>query len=391
MIKNSLNIKNFRTLKKFFLEDDKGKVYDKKHIIFEKKVLANFSSNDYLGLSQDKRLKKNSVVWTKKYGTGISSSRLVTGNFDFIENLEKKLANSKKFQCASILSTGFQCNSTVIPAILDNTLGKNKEAFIFSDKLNHYSLNLGCFISRQPTLRYNHLDLNHLEMLLKKNKNKKNKLIVTETVFSMNGDSVNISNIRLLAKKYNCMLYFDEAHSVGIDGINGLGIIGEDSELHENEVVIGTFSKAFGSFGSYVLCSQVNKNRINNYCSGFIYSTALPPSVLGAIDEGVKLIPTLRYERIKLHSQSEYLRSKLIKLGFNILNSDTHIIPILFADQKKARKTHKFLLKKGFFVSLIRPPTVPRGKSRLRISLSSSISMNSINNILKILELVAKN
>ena len=388
---NKLDIQNFRTLKTFFSQDYKGKIFNKSKIIFKKKLLINFSSNDYLGLSQNKILKKRSILWTKKYGTGIASSRLVTGNYNFIENLEHKIANFKNYESGTILSSGFQCNSTVIPSLLENTLGRKKEAIIFCDKLNHYSLNLGCFLSRQNVLRYNHLDFNHLEKLLKKNKHKRNKLIVTETLFSMDGDSININDIRLLANKYDCMLYLDEAHSIGVRGVKGFGVYKDYSLKNDNEILIGTFSKAFGAYGSYVLCSYENKKKINNFCSGFIYSTALPPNVLGAIEGGFELIPKMNKEREKLDSISKYLRAELKKIGFNTMNSDSHIIPLLISDINTATKIHDSLVNKGFFVSLIRPPTVPQNRTRLRISLSSSISMRTINNFIRNLETVAKN
>ena len=181
-----------------------------------------------------------------------------------------------------------------------NSLGKRSKFYIFSDKLNHASINYGCLFSRQKCFRYEHLDLNHLEFLLKKVPINSPKIIISETLFSMDGDFVNINEIRMIAKKYNCILYLDEAHALGVYGKDGFGEVATDNKKIENEVVIGTFSKAFGSYGSFVSCSnRIYKDIVNN-CSGLIYSTALPPSVLRSIYASVKKVPKKTDARQKI-------------------------------------------------------------------------------------------
>ena len=289
------------------------------------------------------------------------------------------------------MGSGFQCNSTVIPAILENSLGRRKKSIIFSDKLNHSSIYHGCLLSKQLTKRYNHLDYDHLETLLKSNKTFGTKIIISETVFSMDGDRVNIDNLRFLAEKYNCLLYFDEAHASGVFGKNGYGLTPKKSfKNFENEIVVGTFSKAFGSYGSYVSCSKFIKNRIINLCAGLIYSTSLPPAILGSINAAVDRVPKINNVRQKLSRNSKYLKNKLIEKGFNVTNTDSQIIPIIFSDYKRCRDLADKFINNGFYISPILPPTVPLGKSRLRVSLTKFITKKDINTFLEILSYLSK-
>ncbi len=378
------NIKNLRKLRKIFLIDDKGKKLSNGKIIFNKKVLYNFSSNDYLGLSYNKEIINSSVKWTKKFGSSLSSSRLISGNLNLIEHIEKKISILKNKERTIIMGSGFQCNSTVIPVVIDNSLGKVKEGIIFTDKLNHSSIYHGCVLSRQKILRYRHLDYNHLEDLLKKNNKINNKLIVSETVFSMDGDICNIDSLRFLAKKYNSILYLDEAHASGIFGPKGYGISTLKKNNNPNEIVIGTFSKAFGSYGSYVSCSKQMKEKIINFCAGLIYSTALPPSVLGAISKSTDLVPRMKKEREKLLSVSRYFVNKIRRKNFYIPDTQSQIIPLIFKDIKKCDYLSKVLQDNGFYILPIKPPTVPEGKSRLRISLTTLISKKNIDKFVDI-------
>lgn len=386
MKKINTNIKNFRKLTDLSLLNDNYKKLPKGFVNCKKKILKNLSSNDYLGLSRDEELIRESIIWTKKYGTSLSSSRLVSGNLDRISEIEKKISKFKMKNQTLIMGSGFQCNSTVIPAILENTLGKRKKAIIFSDKLNHSSIYHGCLLSNQLTRRYEHLDYNHLESLLKSNKNFSTKMIISETVFSMDGDVADIDYLRFLAEKYNCLIYFDEAHASGIFGKNGYGLTPKLSfKNYENEIVVGTFSKAFGSYGSYVACSKTIKDRIINLCAGLIYSTSLPPSILGSINAAVDKVPKLNNLRQKLLSNSKKFRDVLIKNGFNNINSASQIIPIIFSEDEKCRFLAEEIKNNGFYISSIFPPTVPKGKSRLRVSLTKFVTNKDIYTFLDIL------
>ena len=350
-------------------------------ITVDGKNLINFSSNDYLGLSKNKNLISSSKKWTDIYGTSLSSSRLISGNLEKIVSIEKKISKNTGFEKTLILGGGFLLNSTLIPALTGNTLGKRNKTLIFSDKLNHSSINIGCQLTRQKILRYKHLDLSHLEYLLKKASIKIPKIIISETLFSMDGDVVDIKNLRLIAKKYNCLLYLDEAHSMGVFGKRGFGL--SSLEKNNNEVVVGTFGKSFGSYGGFVASSEKNYKKIVNLCSGLIYSTALTPGNYGSIDEAVNLMPKLNKLRIKLLENSNFLISQLNKIGVSTGNSSSHIIPLIFGDENKCIKLQSFLKSKGFFVKIIRPPTVAKGSERIRLSLTATMSSETIKKFIE--------
>ena len=228
--------------------------------------------------------------------------------------------------------------------------------------------------------------MNHLEYLLKKNKFKKNpKFILSESVFSMEGDFADITSLVNLKKKYNSFLFLDEAHATGIYGDNGFGLSTKFS--NDIDCVTGTFSKAFGSFGAYVCCSKNLKSFLINKCPSFIYSTSLPFSLLASIYSGIKIIPKLKNERKKLIKNSYFLRKILKKDNFDIGNSQSNIIPIIIGDSKKTIFFSKKLEKKGFYVAPIRPPSVPPNSSRLRISITSCHSQTSIKKLFNFLKM----
>ena len=352
---------------------------------YKQKTLLNFSSNDYLGLSQNKTIKNDTIKIIKKYGIGSGSSRLVSGNFDFHEKIENELAKKKKSEAAIIFSTGYLANYSILSSIFNSNIFK-KKPLVFSDKLNHQCIYEGCKNKNINFFRFHHNDMNHLEYLLKKNKFKSNpKFILSETVFSMDGDFADIEGLVKLKKKYNSFLFLDEAHATGIYGDNGFGL----SLKFNNDIdcVTGTFSKAFGSFGAYISCSKNLKSFLINKCPSFIYSTSLPFSLLASIYSGIKIIPKLKNERKKLIKNSFYLRRILKKENFNIGNSQTNIIPIIIGDSKKTISISKGLERKGFYVAPIRPPSVPPNSSRLRISISSCHSQDNIKKLFNSLKM----
>ena len=352
---------------------------------YKNRVLLNFSSNDYLGLSQNNIIKRDTIKIIKKYGIGSGSSRLVSGNFDFHEKIERELAKKKKSETTIIFSTGYLANYSILSSILSSNIFK-KNPIVFSDKLNHQCIYEGCKDKRINFLRFHHNDMNHLEYLLKKNKFKQNpKFILSESIFSMDGDFADIESLVNLKKKYNSFLFLDEAHATGVYGKNGFGLSLEFN--NDIDCVTGTFSKAFGSFGAYVSCSKNLKSFLINKCPSFIYSTSLPFSLLASIYSAIKIIPKLKNERKKLIKNSYFLRTMLNKEGFNIGNSQTNIIPIIIGNSKKALIISKKLEKKGFYVVPIRPPSVPPNSSRLRISITSSHSQNNIKKLFKFLKM----
>ena len=376
---NELKIKGLDRYLKTLIKIDPIKVK------YRNRVLLNFSSNDYLGLSQNNIIKRYTIKIIKKYGIGSGSLRLVVGNFDFHEKIENDLAKKKKSEAAIIFSTGYLANYSILSSILSSNIFK-KSPIVFSDKLNHQCIYEGCKNKKINFLRFRHNDMNHLEYLLKKNKFKQNpKFILSESVFSMDGDFADIAGLVNLKKKYNSFLFLDEAHATGIYGDNGFGLSTKFS--NDIDCVTGTFSKAFGSFGAYVSCSKNLKSFLINKCPSFIYSTSLPFSLLASIYSGIKIIPKLKNERKKLIKNSYFLRKILKKDNFDIGNSQTNIIPIIIGDSKKTILISKKLEKKGFYVAPIRPPSVPPNSSRLRISISSCHSQNNIKKLFNSLKM----
>ena len=355
-------------------------------IKYNNKNLLNFSSNDYLGLSNNEIMKKETVKIINKYGIGSGSSRLVSGNYNFHENIEVELAKHKKTESAIIFSTGYLANYSILSSIFNSNIFK-KDPIVFSDKLNHQCIYEGCKSNKIKFIRFHHNDMNHLEHLLKNYRLKKNpKFILSESVFSMDGDFADIENLVNLKKKYNSFLFLDEAHATGIYGKNGFGL----SLKYSNEIdcVTGTFSKAFGSFGAYVACSKNLKSFLINKCPSIIYSTAIPFSLLASIYSGIKLIPKLKNRRKKLIKNSFNFREMLKKENFNIGNSQTNIIPIIIGDSKKTILYSKKLEKNGFYIIPIRYPSVPPNSSRLRISISSCHSEKNIKKLFNSLKLI---
>ncbi len=342
------------------------------------RTMLNFCSNDYLGLSMHPLLQERSIEFIHKYGSGATASRLICGNYDFYEQVENKLAQLKQVESALVLSSGFQANISVIPALAD------RNSLILSDQLNHNSLIQGARLARCKVAVYRHNDLSHLAQLLKQNADKgfSRIFIVTESVFSMDGDVADMEGLVELAKQFNVFLIVDDAHATGVFGHKGMGL----TCGHDIDLVIGTFGKAGGSFGAYLACSKKLRIYMINCCSGLIYTTALPPSVLGAIDAALDLIPAMDAQRKTLHANAEYLRQSLHEKGWQTGSSSTQIIPIMIGKAADALELSKWLEENGILISAIRPPTVPEGSSRIRLSLSALHTRNHIDRVIDVLE-----
>ncbi len=341
-------------------------------------TLVDFCSNDYLGLAWHPLLRERANQWSQRFGSGARASRLLSGNLEGFSELESKIAAAKRTESALVLGSGFQANSSVLASLLKLKSADN-DVLVFSDRLVHASIHFGLAATRQ--IRFRHNDLDHLQQLLKKHAGSgSNLLIVTESVFSMEGSCLDVAAVRALATEYQAMLYVDEAHATGVFGSNGFGWM-SDHDSGSNEVVMGTFGKALGSYGSYVAGSQDLKEYLINFCPGLIYSTALPPSVLGAIDAAVDLVPTLQDRREHLHQLADQLRSGIANLGLQT-PSASHIIPIVVGDEGAVLEICRLLRDRGFWVSAIRPPTVPAGTARLRVSLSAAHSQEQVERFL---------
>lgn len=347
-----------------------------KIILEDGRELINFASNDYLGLTQHPQLKQRAIEYTEKYGSGLGSSRLVSGNLELYEKIERKLAAFKGTEAALLLSTGYQANSTVLAA-----LGR-KQTLIASDHENHNSITLGMQLSQGRWHRYRHNDLKHLQSLLAKSTDL-SKWIVSESVFSMDGDKSDIEALSLLATKYDAAMYIDEAHATGVLGPQGRGL---SYGVEGVTITMGTFSKALGSFGAYIACTNAMKQYLVNFCSGLIYSTALPPAVLGAIDGALDLVYDMDSERAELLERSSNLREAIDKCGFSSGKSSTQIIPVITGSDQGAISLSSHLEQCGILAPAIRPPTVPDGSARVRLSLTAAHRTEHITHLIESLK-----
>lgn len=350
------------------------------HLNDQEKKMINFSSNDYLGLATHSLLIQRANEFTQKYGVGSASSRSVVGNLSVFEEIEQQLAAAIGKPACLILGTGFQTNRTVLEALLDSKI-LGKEPQVFCDRFSHNSM----LIPSIRIHRFLHNDLNHLEHLLQKYQTPGPKFILAESLYSMDGDQADLEGLITLAKKNSAMLYIDDAHSVGVDGW------GKASRYaNEIDVIMGTFSKALGSMGGYIACSSTIRDYLINKCKGFIYSTAPSPAIWGAISAAIELVPELQTQQTKLGNLATDLRHFFNQQKLKTIASTSHIIPWIIGDANKTLKISQLLEKEKILGATIRPPTVPKGQSRIRFCLSSVHTSDDIEQlkraILKILQ-----
>lgn len=341
---------------------------------------VNFAGNDYLGLSHHPDVIERARDWTKSHGAGSGASRLVTGNLQAFATIEAKLAALKAMPQALVMASGFQANAAVLQALLDaKVLGG--EPLVFADRLNHASMHFGCAAAGVRQIRYRHCDIAHLaELLAKHADDQRPKFVLTESVFSMDGDIAPMAEIVDLAHGSDAFVVCDDAHATGVLGENGRGLsAGAD-------LVIGTFSKALGGFGAYVACSDLMRDYLINRCSGLIYSTALPPSVLGAIDAALDLLPEMDAERAHVAGLAATFRREARTLGYDVGSSQSQIVPLIIGEADAALGLAARLAAAHIWVSAIRPPTVPKGTARLRIAFSAAHSQDDLERLLGALE-----
>lgn len=326
--------------------------------------LADFSSNDYLGLSRHPALIARAAEWAREWGAGSGASRLVRGELAPFARIEAKIARAKGTEAALVLASGFQANASVLPALFD------AKALVFTDRLNHASLHHGCAAAGVHQIRFRHNDLEHLaELLAKHAPEGRPMFVVTETVFSMDGDRADVPGLVELTERFGAFLYLDEAHATGVLGEAGFGLAaGYGGRIG---LVMGTFSKALGGFGAYVACSAALRDYLINRCGGLIYATALPPPVLGTMDAALDLVPTLAAERRHLQHVAALFRARMAAAGLDTGASSTQIVPVILGSEDRALRVAKALEAEGFLGVAIRPPTVPAGTSRIRFAFSA--------------------
>ena len=342
----------------------------------EGRSYVNFSSNDYLALRFHQALIGRAIEWAETYGVGAGASRLVTGNLDLFAPIEVKVVHLKKKQAALIMASGFQTNAAVLQALFDRNV-LDAEPLVFADRLNHASMHFGCQAAGVRQLRYRHCDASQLgELLSQYQGDDRPKFILTESVFSMDGDIAPLAAIARLAREHEACLIVDDAHATGILGEGGSGLSGEA------DIVIGTFSKALGGFGGYVAATETVRDYLTNRCGGVIYSTALPPPVLGAIDAALDLVPGLDAERTHVANLAERFRAGASAIGLNTGASTTQIVPIILGSPEAALAMSGRLRQAGLWVASIRPPTVPPGTARLRLAFTAAHQESDIDRLL---------
>lgn len=351
----------------------------------DRNCILDFSGNDYMGLSTRPELVEAAAEAGLRYGAGSTGSRLLSGNTPLHEAFEARIAADKGTESALIFASGYQTNAACISALLDKTI-LGSEPLVFSDKLNHASMHLGCALAGVKQIRYRHLDLSHLQALLEKHaQESRPKIILSESVFGMDGDQADVAALQEMSLRNDALLYIDEAHATGVFGPRGYGLC-ESLDLAPSTVVMGTMSKALGVSGGYLACARSVHDYLINKAGGFIFSTAPSPLMVGAALMAWELLPGLGAARADLLAQAERLRQGLRRLGLDPGASTTHIVPVLLGTPERTLQAKERLAAQGIRVSAVRPPTVPQGTSRLRIGLSASHTNSDISRLLAALE-----
>jgi len=350
-------------------------VHQGRYIMRENCKMLNMSSNDYLGLASNENLRQS---FLQQYGDNFpsftsSSSRLLTGNFPVYTDLEQLIA--QRFQRESVLlfNSGYHANLGILPALTTT------KSLILADKLVHASMIDGIRLSQCEFFRYRHNDYEHLKSLLEKNAGKFDRtFIVTESVFSMDGDVADLNYLAQLKTQFpNTYLYVDEAHAIGVYGKNGLGIAEQANVIADIDLLVGTFGKALASMGAYVVCDQILKECLINQMRPLIFSTALPPFNVAWTHFIFERLPQLSKERTHLEQLSAFLRQE-VEHRTQIMPSQTCIVPYILGENEATLAKAKALQEQGYYCLPIRPPTVPKGTSRIRLSLTADMTMDEV-------------
>lgn len=348
------------------------------------KKYLNFSSNNYLGLADDKRVKKAAIKAIKKYGVGPGAVRTIAGTTVLHRELEDRLAKFKRAEAVITYQSGFNANIAVIPAIA--VAGD----VIFSDELNHASIIDGVRLSKAQVVRFKHSDMADLESKIRERHPALDAgskgIIITDGVFSMDGDTANLPEIARLAKKYNLLTLVDDAHGEGVLGDHGRGIVDHYNLHGKIDIEIGTLSKAFGVVGGFVAGRKEIIKYLTQRSRPFLFSSALTIPDTAASIEAVKILSKSDKLVKRLWQNAKYMKAELVRLGFDTGNSSTPIIPVIIGDEKEAVEFSERLFKNGLFAKAVAYPTVPLGTARVRVMNSASHSQKDLERAIKIFE-----
>ena len=354
--------------------------------VYKKKEYLSFASNDYLSLANDKRIISSAKKALDKYGYSTSSSALISGYSKSHFALEEELSSFLGQEKTLLFSTGYQANLGVIKSLV------NRGGYIFADNLNHASLIDGSILSRANFKRYKHKDIGNLEELLEKTKSLENKLIISDSLFSMDGDFANLKKLKSKLNKHKATMLIDEAHSLGIFGKGGSGLLVESALNNKDDIFLtGTFGKSIGTFGAFFSGKKDVVDFVMQNSRGYIYSTSLPINTVEATRKSLKIIKKEDWRREKLFSLINYFKCNIKNLNLSAINSDSQIQALMVGSSKDALFISNELMKAGIYIPAIRPPTVEEGKSRLRISLTVDHSEKDISYLLNILDKLSRN
>ncbi len=343
-----------------------------------------FSSNNTLGLSCHPKVIEAAVSATREYGTGAAASRLISGNLKLYTVLEEKIARLKKTEAAVIFSSGYATNLGTIQALAE------PGDLILIDKLNHASIIDGCRLSGAHLRTYRHKNMSLLESHLAKSDPARKTLVITDGIFSMDGDLAPLPEIHALTKRYGAMLMVDDAHATGVWGEKGEGTV-HAARINDREIIqMGTFSKALGSLGGFVAGSKSLIDFLVNEARSLIYSTALPPGVLAASIAAISVLEEEPEILINYKKKLQFFKEGLTQLGYDPMGSETHILPVRIGENEAAVGFAKALYEEGLFAPAIRPPTVPKGTARIRLTPMATHTEEDLEQALDILKRVGR-
>ncbi|ARB74120.1 8-amino-7-oxononanoate synthase [Pasteurella multocida] len=354
----------------------------------EDNTMLNMSSNDYLGLANNEALRQAFFTQYQDQLPALtsSSSRLLTGSFPIYDELESLMAQAFGRETALLFNSGYHANIGILPALAD------KKTLIVADKLVHASMIDGIRLAQCEFVRFRHHDYVHLEQILQKNDRTFERIIVvTESVFSMDGDCADLIQLVALKQRYpQVMLYVDEAHAIGVLGEKGLGLAEQQGCINQIDILVGTFGKALGSMGAYVICDQVIRDYLVNKMRPLIFSTALPPFNVAWTHFVFQQLPHLQAERAHLAQLSQYLRQAIVDIFQVPMPSESCIVPYILGDNELTVRTAQRLQQQGYYCLPIRPPTVPRGTSRIRFSLTADMQVAEVEQFIACLQELAE-
>ncbi|HDR1025494.1 8-amino-7-oxononanoate synthase [Pasteurella multocida] len=354
----------------------------------EDNTMLNMSSNDYLGLANNEALRQAFFTQYQDQLPALtsSSSRLLTGSFPIYDELESLMAQAFGRETALLFNSGYHANIGILPALAD------KKTLIVADKLVHASMIDGIRLAQCEFVRFRHHDYAHLEQILQKNDRTFERIIVvTESVFSMDGDCADLTQLVALKQRYpQVMLYVDEAHAIGVLGEKGLGLAEQQGCINQIDILVGTFGKALGSMGAYVICDQVIRDYLVNKMRPLIFSTALPPFNVAWTHFVFQQLPHLQAERAYLAQLSQHLRQAIVDIFQVPMPSESCIVPYILGDNELTVRTAQRLQQQGYYCLPIRPPTVPKGTSRIRFSLTADMQVAEVEQFIACLQELAE-